>query len=251
MFGKDEKLEEIKEALAATGADMTVFRNWQKLYEKLNRQWHSAQTQYENARVSTEWVDTEVRRMEGMLTGEIPFDAKVFAQIVREMKRRQNSFDHEFLISSKDHEFHSTYDTIVRLGVKACEEPAQKLILQSEIENLLALLKEALTRERPSAWKLGFFMINHTINELTELPPAERLVCVERIYETEFVKPIITLVIDTIGIADEQRQLYEGATDRRGRRFLDATAILDNGDGEEDTLQQRAERIVGQMIENA
>ena len=53
----------------------------------------------------------------------------------------QNNFDHEFLVNKEDQEFHSTYDTILRLGMKALNASDQKLLLQSEIENLLALLK--------------------------------------------------------------------------------------------------------------
>ena len=139
MFGKDEEIEKIKAALVATDSDMAAFKSWQKKYEKLNRQWQSTQMQYENARVATEWMNDGARQMERMLTGEKTYDKKEFAQIIKEMKRRQNGFDHEFLISREDREFHSTYDTIIRLGTKACEAPEEKLILQSEIENLLAL----------------------------------------------------------------------------------------------------------------
>ena len=47
MFGKDEELEKIKAALSAADSDMGAFRDWQKKYEKLSRQWQNVQTQYE------------------------------------------------------------------------------------------------------------------------------------------------------------------------------------------------------------
>ena len=170
MFGKDEELEKIKAALSAADVDMGAFRDWQKKYEKLNRQWQNVQTQYENARVATEWVNDATGQMERMITGEKAYDKKEFAQFLKEMKRRQNGFDHEFLISAEDREFHSTYDTIVRLGQKAYETADQRLILQSEIENLLALLRENLEKERPSAWKLAFYLMDHSEKDLADLP---------------------------------------------------------------------------------
>lgn len=39
MFGKDENLEKIKEALIAMDCDMSGFRSWQKQYDKLKKQW--------------------------------------------------------------------------------------------------------------------------------------------------------------------------------------------------------------------
>ena len=69
----------------------------------------------------------------------------------------QNNFDHEFLVSKEDQEFHSTYDTILRLGMKALNASDQKLLLQSEIENLLALLKENLEKEEPKIEALTFY----------------------------------------------------------------------------------------------
>lgn len=249
MFGKDEELEKIKAALVATESDMAAFKSWQKKYEKLNRQWQTEQTQYENARAATEWVNGAARQMESMITGERTYDKKEFAQIIKEMKRRQNGFDHEFLISHEDREFHSTYDTIVRLGTKACEEQDQKLILQSEIENLLALIKEALDKERPSAWKLAFYLMNHSQKELEDLPLGEKLAYIDRTYEEQFVKPIVTILMGAIERADAKREECRTSTDRRSRKFIEATEILDNASGEGDSLQERAKRVIAQIAE--
>ncbi len=249
MFGKDEALDKIKAALAATDTDMAAFKSWQKKYDKLNRQWQSVQTQYENCRVATEWVNDGARQMERMITGEAAYDKKEFAQIIKEMKRRQNGFDHEFLISREDREFHSTYDTIVRLGAKAYEEPDQKLILQSEIENLLALLAEALEKEKPSAWKLGFYLMNHTEKELEDLPAGEKLACITKTYEEQFLAPIVTLLAGAIERADIKRADCRNATDRRSRKFLEATEIFDHASGGEDSPQERAKRVIAQIAE--
>lgn len=248
MFGKDEELGKMKEALSATDVDMSLFRNWQKQYDKLNRQWQSVQIQYENAKKETEWVYSAVCQMESMLTGEIAFDAKTFIQLIKEMKRRRNTVDHEFLISREDREFHSTYDTIVRLGTKICEKSEQKLILQSEIENLLALLKEALGREQPSAWKLGFYLMKHSEKELEDLPADEKLVCINRVYEEEFLEPIMRLLITAIDSADKRRAECRKESDRRSRKYLEATEVFDNA-LDNDSVEERAERIISQMVE--
>ena len=87
----------------------------------------------------------------------------------------QNNFDHEFLVSKEDQEFHSTYDTILRLGMKALNASDQKLLLQSEIENLLALLKENLEKEEPKIEALTFYYQLGSDQELAQLPPAEKL----------------------------------------------------------------------------
>ena len=249
MFGTDEAFDKIKAALAATDSDMAAFKSWQKKYEKLSRQWQNVQNQYENARAATEWVNNAAGQMERMITGEKAYDKKEFAQFLKEMKRRQNGFDHEFLISAEDREFHSTYDTIVRLGQKAYETADQRLILQSEIENLLALLRENLEKERPSAWKLAFYLMDHSEKDLAALPAGGKVSCVNQTYEEHFLKPIVNLVASAIESADRKRIECKGATDRRSRKFLEATELLDNKENDEDSSRQRAERIVSKVAE--
>mgnify|MGYP000787048453 CR=1 FL=1 len=105
----------------------------------------------------------------------------------------QNNFDHEFLVSKEDQEFHSTYDTILRLGMKALNASDQKLLLQSEIENLLALLKENLEKEEPKIEALTFYYQLGSDQELAQLPPAEKLEKITYFYEHEFRQPILQL----------------------------------------------------------
>ena len=249
MFGKDEAIDKIKAALAATDSDMSAFKSWQKKYDRLNRQWQAVQMQYENARSATEWVRDGARQMERMITGETAYDQKEFARIIKEMKHRQNGFDHEFLVSREDREFHSTYDTIVRLGAKAYELADQKLILQSEIENLLALLTEALDKEKPSAWKLAFYLMEHTEKELEDLPAGEKLACIAKTYEEHFLTPIVAMLAGAIRYADDRRAECRTLTDRRSRKFLEATEILDNATDDGVSLQERAKRVIAQIAE--
>ena len=249
MFGKDDELEKVKSALAAMDGDMSAFRVWQKQYDKLNRQWQAVQERYQKARQTTEQVHRSAKQLEEILVGDAQGRRKEAAQILKDWKRLQNGFDHEFLISKEDREFHSTYDTIVRLGIKAVDNEDQKLILQSEVENLIALLEENLEKKQPSAWKLCFFTLNHGEQELIELPPAEKLNCIDTTYQQEFLQPIIALLVFAIDRADARREMFTAATDRKSRKLAEATAVLDNRQGNEDTLDERAKRILGGFVE--
>ena len=111
MFGKDDELEKVKSALAAMDGDMSAFRVWQKQYDKLNRQWQAVQERYQKARQTTEQVHRSAKQLEEILVGDAQGRRKEAAQILKDWKRLQNGFDHEFLISKEDREFHSTYDT--------------------------------------------------------------------------------------------------------------------------------------------
>ena len=95
----------------------------------------------ERCREQTKRVQEDAQLMEQMLIAEQTADRKEFGRLLKDLRQMQNNFDHEFLVSKEDQEFHSTYDTILRLGMKALNASDQKLLLQSEIENLLALLK--------------------------------------------------------------------------------------------------------------
>ena len=235
--------------------DMSAFRVWQKQYDKLNRQWQAVQERYQKARQTTEQVHRNAKQLEEMGAHSICIKdmaqgrRKEAAQILKDWKRLQNGFDHEFLISKEDREFHSTYDTIVRLGIKAVDKEDQKLILQSEVENLIALLEENLEKKQPSAWKLCFFTLNHGEQELMELPPVEKLNCIDNTYQKEFLQPIIALLVFAIDRADARRETFTAATDRKSRKLAEATAVLDNRQGNEDTLDERAKRILGGFVE--
>ena len=159
MFGRDD-LKEIREALQICGCDMNAFKRWQRKYEKLVKQMPSVREQYENALRTTQEVYVIAQELERLIVQNQIRERenmKDFSALLKDLKKVQNSFDHEFIISREDREFHSTYESILRLGTKALEDVQQKLILQSEIENLLALLKENLEKEEPRLEALCFF----------------------------------------------------------------------------------------------
>lgn len=248
MFGKRDETDRLKDALAATGADMSRFRSWQKLYDKRNRQMESVRTRYEQARQCAEQAMTDAGRMEELLTSGVQTDPKAISLLLKDLKRLQNRFDHEFLVSRQDQELHSTYDAILRFGTESVEDPSKRLIFQSEIENLMVLLGENLEKEAVDTGKLSFFYLNHTDEELTELPPARRLELVNQVYEEEFLVPIRQMVEDAIWQADEQRETFRGNSDRKSARFLEAISILPEKTPENQDVRERAQRVMEEVL---
>ena len=207
MFGRNDFVENVKSALAAVDCDMGAFRSWQKMYDKLKKKKSEQEDRYRRCREQTKRVQEDAQLMEHMLTTAQSVDGKEFGRLLKDLRQMQNSFDHEFLVSKEDQEFHSTYDTILRLGTKALNAPDQKLLLQSEIENLLALLKENLEKEEPEIAALTFYYQFGSDQELAQLPPAEKLSKITYLYECEFRRPILQLLESGIS-GPESRNIY-------------------------------------------
>ena len=115
MFGRNDFVENVKSALAAVDCDMGAFRSWQKMYDKLKKKKSEQEDRYRRCREQTKRVQEDAQLMEHMLTTAQSVDGKEFGRLLKDLRQMQNSFDHEFLVSKEDQEFHSTYDTILRL----------------------------------------------------------------------------------------------------------------------------------------
>lgn len=232
MFGRNDFVENVKSALAAVDCDMGAFRSWQKMYDKLKKKKSEQEDRYRRCREQTKRVQEDAQLMEHMLTTAQSVDGKEFGRLLKDLRQMQNSFDHEFLVSKEDQEFHSTYDTILRLGTKALNAPDQKLLLQSEIENLLALLKENLEKEEPEIAALTFYYQLGSDQELAQLPPAEKLEKITYFYEHEFRQPILQLLENGISRAGQLKDTYEAATDRASRKKYEMLQVLFDGQPE-------------------
>lgn len=232
MFGRNDFVENVKSALAAVDCDMGAFRSWQKMYDKLKKKKSEQEDRYRRCREQTKRVQEDAQLMEHMLTTAQSVDGKEFGRLLKDLRQMQNSFDHEFLVSKEDQEFHSTYDTILRLGTKALNAPDQKLLLQSEIENLLALLKENLEKEEPEIAALTFYYQFGSDQELAQLPPAEKLEKITYFYEHEFRQPILQLLENGISRAGQLKDTYEAATDRASRKKYEMLQVLFDGQPE-------------------
>lgn len=232
MFGRNDFVENVKSALAAVDCDMGAFRSWQKMYDKLKKKKSEQEDRYRRCREQTKRVQEDAQLMEHMLTTAQSVDGKEFGRLLKDLRQMQNSFDHEFLVSKEDQEFHSTYDTILRLGTKALNAPDQKLLLQSEIENLLSLLKENLEKEEPKIEALTFYYQLGSDQELAQLPPAEKLEKITYFYEHEFRQPILQLLENGISRAGQLKDTYEAATDRASRKKYEMLQVLFDGQPE-------------------
>lgn len=232
MFGRNDFVENVKSALAAVDCDMGAFRSWQKMYDKLKKKKSEQEDRYRRCREQTKRVQEDAQLMEHMLTTAQSVDGKEFGRLLKDLRQMQNSFDHEFLVSKEDQEFHSTYDTILRLGTKALNAPDQKLLLQSEIENLLALLKENLEKEEPEIAALTFYYQFGSDQELAQLPPTEKLEKITYFYEHEFRQPILQLLENGISRAGQLKDTYEAATDRASRKKYEMLQVLFDGQPE-------------------
>lgn len=232
MFGRNDFVENVKSALAAVDCDMGAFRSWQKMYDKLKKKKSEQEDRYRRCREQTKRVQEDAQLMEHMLTTAQSVDGKEFGRLLKDLRQMQNSFDHEFLVSKEDQEFHSTYDTILRLGTKALNAPDQKLLLQSEIENLLALVKENLEKEEPKIEALTFYYQLGSDQELAQLPPTEKLEKITYFYEREFRQPILLLLENGISRAGQLKDTYEAATDRASRKKYEMLQVLFDGQPE-------------------
>lgn len=232
MFGRNDFVENVKSALAAVDCDMGAFRSWQKMYDKLKKKKSEQEDRYRRCREQTKRVQEDAQLMEHMLTTAQSVDGKEFGRLLKDLRQMQNSFDHEFLVSKEDQEFHFTYDTILRLGTKALNAPDQKLLLQSEIENLLALVKENLEKEEPKIEALTFYYQLGSDQELVQLPPTEKLEKITYFYEREFRQPILQLLENGISRAGQLKDTYEAATDRASRKKYEMLQVLFDGQPE-------------------
>ena len=248
MFGK-ENGKEIRLALEETGCNMNTWKQWQKKYEKLLKQLPAVREKYQHARTTTKEVEKLARGMERMIADrQQTTKEKEFAELVKELKKMQNTFDHPFLISGEDKEFHSTYDSILKLGTRAWQEEKQCLILQSEIENLLALLAENLDRKEPDLNAFGYYCMEYDLQMLTELSPMVRLEKVESIYESEFKRPFIRMVSEGILFADGRKPVLVGSTDRDLQKQAEHLRILWRKEQSDATVEQRAEDILTELM---
>ena len=191
MLGEDEELKKLKKRMQAAGCDMDVVKKWQKQLHAVKKQYASVYGAYEMAYESLRDVDSCMKDLEKMLSSSDGtwdrFAIRQIQDICKILKRIKNAYDHEFVVSKSDAEFHLISETIRRLGEKFDGSGEQKILLQSEVENLRALISEKLKRNKPDGVQLTFFYMGHRDEELAELPPESRLELIQNVFEQEFL----------------------------------------------------------------
>ena len=189
FLGFDDSLKDLKKELKDAGVDMNVVRDWQKYYDKVNRQSPQLENQYQTVKRELETVLSLLKDMEQrLISGEAGRDA--LSEFTKEMKKYQGHFNQEFLISKEDSDFHLTFESILKLCNKDVGAQGDALILQSEVENLIALTTEALDKDWPDFRAMAFYYIERTDKEIFDLPHSDKVAKVNRVYENEFLKPI-------------------------------------------------------------
>lgn len=195
MFGFEDSLKQLKKELKSAGVDVSFVKEWQKSYDKVRKQSAILKAQYTQAKLDLEMVYQSLKTMEKKL---IAGDADMTSS-VKGLKQYKTSFNQEFLIGKEDKEFHLTFQTILSLGEKKISGQRDMLILQSEVENLLAVTKEALEKEWPEFRAMAYFYIERTDRDIIDMPHNEKVSYVQRIYADEFVKPMTQVLESAFG----------------------------------------------------
>ena len=185
LFGEDS-LKGLKKELKTAGADMSFVKSWQKVFDKVKKNSRQIEAQYTQAKQELEQVHTVLKQTEAILIAR----AGKLSECEKELKKYQGHFNQEFLIGKEDKEFHLIYQTILNLISDKRKTQREVLILQSEVENILAVIEEALAKNWPDFRALAYFYLNRTDRDISDLPHADKVAEVNRIYEVEFLKPM-------------------------------------------------------------
>lgn len=209
----DDSLKGLKKELKAADADLSFVKIWQKSYDKVKKQATIIGGQYAKAKSDLEAVWNCLNRMEKALIAanesftEADFKKEI-SLLSKELKKYQGGFNLEFLISKEDKDFHLIYDTILSLCAKITSEKKTLLILQSEVENLMAIAKEALEKNWPDFKEMAYFYLEHTDEEIAKLPHQEKVEVVRRAYQNEFYNPMKQIVEAALG-TDRANKIME------------------------------------------
>ena len=243
IFGGDEEVKKIKAAFLATNADMDIVKPWLKTYERTRKDALTCMGRYYSGKENLERLLAELGELEESIRDYEVLEGNRklrFLDILKEFKKMQGSFDDEFLISKDDKDCHTTLEAIIRLGPAYANKHENAVILQSEIENLIALTKEGLERERPELFALTFFYLEHSNAELAELNFAQKVDRVMQIYNNDFIKPIENQLIFCIKQAQAISDRYEGCLDKKSQKLLAEIAPFAEAGNEMMNPEERA-----------
>lgn len=194
MFGEDSEMKELKKKIQLAGGDMTVVKTWQKQLDRITKLYPMTRNRYLSARQNLDCAAEAFSYIEEMLVNGTMWNRnlrKEFLQMRKEIKHYKDCMDHEFVVSREDREFHSTFDTILRLMDRYDGADTERVILKSEVENIISMTAEILERPMPGLIALSFFYVDHDDSELVDIPPNSRLQLIGDNVEAEFWTPMI------------------------------------------------------------
>lgn len=226
MFGIYDENKDLKNAIQQTGCNMGMVKEWQKSNEKMRKQMPAVQSRFENAKAALVQADEDIRRMEQLLQdrkGSSKEDEKELANLLKDLQRLKGNWSHEFLVSTGDSEYITIYETILKVGNEFVSTGVKALILQSEVENLIALSDEILERKEPDMEMLSYFYLHYSSDGLVKLSPKEGIVTISNIYQEEYVDTMLQLLQTAITRADDRKKELEQI---RGRSAAKEMEIL-------------------------
>ena len=80
--------------------------------------------------------------------------------------------------------------------------------MQSEVENILAVTEETLEKNWPDFRAMAYFYLDRTDRAIYDLPHADKVAEVNRIYEVEFLAPMKALLEKYLG-EERAKQILE------------------------------------------
>lgn len=249
LFGSDEEVKRLKIAFQTAGADMNAAKSWIKLYERTRKEALTCMGRYYTCKENLERLIKGLEELEQMIRGYNTLDKQEqdrFSSILKDFKKMQGSFNDEFLISKEDKDFHTTLESVIKLGPDYVNKHKEGVILQSEIENLLALAKEGVERDRPELFALSYFYLEHSNADLAEMNFAQKVEKVMRIYNNQFIEPIHGVLVQCMNQAQALSDRYEGTADKKTLKMLEELKpFLEAGND-----QMTAEARVQIMLKN-
>lgn len=239
----DEELKLMKKAMQTADCDTSVVRAWLKLYERVKKQTAMTEDSYRVAREYIITIQECVKNLEQKII-ELEWESDVLRETRKnacvKLGQLKGNYEHEFLVSSENQEYHLTYQTILNLGAQECD----KIIFQSEVENLVALNQEILDRPTPNFYYLGFYETNRSVEDLSDLPYEEKMRKIGSLYEADFIHPIQKQLVIAIQYADSLLEEPEQLNGWRGSRMKETFEFLWNKDGEAKSAEERAKQLL-------
>ena len=80
--------------------------------------------------------------------------------------------------------------------------------MQSEVENILAVIEEALAKNWPDFRAMAYFYLSRTDREICDLPHLDKVEEVNGIYEKEFLSPMRSVLKRSLG-EERARKILE------------------------------------------
>lgn len=202
LFGFGDELKPLRQELKITGADMDAVREWSKVFEKIKSNYPKVQNLYLAERDKLNQLKSILKHMEDCFVegGNVKKALYNDAEAIKKMK---GFTGHELLIDKGNAEFELTFSRMKK-AVASMDRYTESdmLFLHSETENLLDMVNEALEKEIPNLHALTYFVVTRDVKELVELPHAEKIKKVQRIYDREFVKPMERILSAAIDKSD-------------------------------------------------